>query len=90
MKIFYYMGDNHKNRSGVSWKMWKIERSGRMVTVWWGPATIIRRRPTPLNTLQEQSWTFPSEKAAKEDEEDRITEKLAKGYKRTARRQAAR
>jgi hypothetical protein len=51
MKIFFFMDRNPNNKSGVSWKIWKIERSGRAVTVWWGPAVIVRRRPTPEQDL---------------------------------------
>ena len=29
MKTFFYMGRNRQNVSGVSWKIWKIERRGR-------------------------------------------------------------
>jgi hypothetical protein len=40
MKIYFFMGPNHKNVSKVSWKLWKVQRSGRELTVWWGPAVI--------------------------------------------------
>ena len=38
MKVLFFMGRNSSNRSGVSWKIWKIRRKGRVVTVSWGPA----------------------------------------------------
>jgi hypothetical protein len=88
MKVFFFMDHNPNNKSGVSWKIWKIERKGREVSTWWGPAIIVRRRPTPSNTLQSKSWRFRTEERAKEAEEERIREKLTKGYKRMARRRA--
>jgi hypothetical protein len=36
VKIFFYMGRNPANKSGVSWKIWKVQRAGRTVTVFWG------------------------------------------------------
>ena len=38
MKTFFYMGRNLQNKSKVSWKIWKIEREGRLVTVQCGPS----------------------------------------------------
>jgi hypothetical protein len=89
MKLFFFMDRNPNNKSGVSWKMWKIERIGREVTVWWGPATVVRRRPTPVNTLQSKTWRFRTDERAKEAEQQRIQAKLNKGYKRMVRRQTA-
>jgi hypothetical protein len=86
MKVFFYMDQNPNNKSGVSWKMWKINRIGREVTVWWGPATVVRRRPQPVNTLQSKTWRFRTEAQAKEDAQRRIDEKLSKGYKKLAMR----
>ena len=90
MKAFFYMGHNRNNKSGVSWKMWKIERRGREVTVWWGPAVIVRRRPTPAYILQTKTWRFRNEDRAKEAEQERIREKLNKGYQRMVRRRTHR
>jgi hypothetical protein len=88
MKTFFYMGHNRQNVSGVSWKIWKIERKGRKVTVWWGPATIVHRKPIPTGSLQGMEWTLPSEEKAIEDERLRIEEKLRGGYKRSPNRQS--
>jgi hypothetical protein len=48
MKLYYFFGPNPKNKSGVSWKLWKVERKGRELTVWWGSATIDDRRRYPV------------------------------------------
>jgi hypothetical protein len=90
MKTFFYMGHNRKNVSGVSWKIWKIERKGRKVTFWWGPATIFRRKPIPTSTLQKMEWRLSTEEKAIEVEGLRIEEKLRGGYKRSARRKPTR
>lgn len=89
MKIFYYMGPNQKNKSRVSWKMWKIARRARTVQVWWGAATIVQRNVTKVNELQSKCWTLPTIAAAKADEERRIREKLNGGYSRKARRKTS-
>lgn len=89
MTILYFMGTNSANISKVSWKLWKIERKGREVTVWWGPATIVKRKVKPANTLQSKAWRFRTEDAAKQDQARRIKEKLNKGYERKPRRALA-
>lgn len=82
MKTYYYFGPNYNNQSRVSFKMWKIVRLKRRVTVMFGAATIDRRKVTPTGTLQTRSWTFRTEAAAKADEERRVAEKLKGGYER--------
>lgn len=89
MKTFFYMGHNRQNVSGVSWKIWKIERKGRKVTVWWGPAKLVHRKPVPSGTLVMQEWRLSSEDKAIENERQRIDEKLRGGYKRSPRRKPA-
>ena len=86
MSLFSYFGRNRRNVSSVSWKIWKIERKGRRVTTWFRPATLFRRKPVPVATLQSRSWVFPTEAAAKGDEARRIAEKLGRGYERKPRR----
>jgi len=90
MKVFYYMGPNHNNKSRVSWKMWKIDRRERTVSVWWGPAIIVKRSVTKAATLQSRTWTYSTIAAAKADEERRIQEKLSGGYSRKVPTKAAR
>jgi hypothetical protein len=86
LKVFFYMGRNPDNKSGVSWKMWKIERNGRVVTTWWGPAHINGRRVTPSRALQSKTVEFSSAGDAKEHERLRVQNKLWVGYERQPRR----
>lgn len=85
MKTFFYMGRNPRTKSGVSWKIWKIERAARSVTTWWGPARIHKRRPVPVGTLQSNTVRFSSTAAAAEYEMARIKNKVSKGYERRPR-----
>jgi hypothetical protein len=86
MKTFYYMGHNPAMKSRVSWKLWKINRNGLELTTWWGPATVVHRKPKPTHALQTKNWHFQTEAQAKEDEERRIRQKLREGYKRMGMR----
>jgi hypothetical protein len=87
LKTLFYMGRNDQNLSGVSWKIWKIERKGKRLQTWFGPAEVSpRRKVVPKYELQMRSWTFRTEKAAREDEQRRIREKLSGGYQRTPKR----
>jgi len=90
MKIFFYIQNNPKNKSGISSKIWKIERKARTVTVWWGhcifdPST---RKPVPNSKLVTKQWSFKNEEEAREAEKKRISEKLREGYERSPRRKA--
>jgi hypothetical protein len=84
MKIFFYMGRNTLTKSGVSWKIWKINRVGRKVTTLWGRATVVKRRVVPLS-LQTATRSFPTPRAAQEFEAQRIRSKITKGYERRTR-----
>jgi hypothetical protein len=88
MKIFFYMGRNSANKSGVSWKIWKIKRSDRTVTVFWGPAKLHRRKVTPVGTLQSKTRRFRSAEVARDFEIGQIQSKLNKGYERRTRSRA--
>ena len=85
MKIFFYMGRNDRNVSGVSWKVWKIERKGKHLQTWWGAAEVIRRKVVPKFALQTWTSTYGSDSAAREDEDRRIREKRKEGYERKPR-----
>lgn len=85
MKNFFYMGRNPRTKSGVSWKIWKIERNGRAVTTWWGPAQLHKRRPVPTGVLQSNIVRFPSVAEAVDSERRLIQSKLRKGYERWPR-----
>jgi hypothetical protein len=86
MKTFFYMGRNPQNVSGVSWKIWKIERTGRRVRVQWGPARLLKRSVRPSGKLQEKTFTFRTDDAARRDESARVREKVGKGYEPRPRR----
>lgn len=79
------MGRNAANKSGLSWKIWKVRRDGRAVTVFWEPARLVKRKVAPAGTLQSKTLRFPSDGAAGEYERRRIREKLGKGYERRTR-----
>ena len=83
MKVFFYMGRNPRNKSGVSWK---IEVTGRRVTTLWGPACLRGRSVIAAGPLQSKTRTFPTDLAAVAHERKKISEKLAKGYERKPRR----
>ena len=89
MKIFFFMGRNDKTKSGVSWKIWKIQRKGRKVTTWWGAATLVRRKVVPKGKLQSsirRTPTFATVADAARYEATRIARKMAKGYQLRTRR----
>jgi predicted DNA-binding WGR domain protein len=86
MKTFFYMSRNLQNKSRVSWKIWKIEREGRLVTVQWGPVKLLKRSVRPSGTLQSKTLRLPNDVAARRDESARILEKLKKGYQQYPRR----
>jgi predicted DNA-binding WGR domain protein len=86
MKIFFYMGRNPQTKSGVSWKIWKIQLRGRTVTTFWGRAVIDKhRRVIPQATLQSKSRTFTSANQAALHERRLVASKLHKGYQRRTR-----
>jgi hypothetical protein len=85
MKTFFFMGVNPRNKTGVSWKVWKIERKGRIVVRRWGPALLVKRQVFPAQTLQEKKMVFPSAEAAICFERAIITEKKRAGYERRPR-----
>jgi hypothetical protein len=84
MRTFFYMGLNTRTKSGVSWKIWKIERAGLTVTTLWGPARLAAA-PVPTANLHENKRSFSSAAAAIEHETARIKNKLTKGYERCPR-----
>jgi hypothetical protein len=86
MKSFFFMGRNPRNRSGVSWKIWKIRREGRTVTATWGPARLQGRRLVLSGEGTSRRWRLSSEELAESVEASRIREKLGKGYERRTRR----
>ena len=46
MRKYFFVGPNKRLKSGMSIKVWKIERRNRRVQVWWGRARLDEsRRP---------------------------------------------
>lgn len=91
MKQFMFAGVNLGNKSRTSWKIWKIERKGKVVTAWWEPGRLHKRRLIPVSTanrMRSKTWRFRSEESARDDEQRRIQEKLRNGYQRVRRRAA--
>jgi predicted DNA-binding WGR domain protein len=84
MKIYFFMGKNSLTKSGVSWKIWKIQRDGRKVTTFWGRARLISRRAVPLS-LRSATRSFTTTQAAIQFEAKLIRSKLKKGYERNPR-----
>jgi hypothetical protein len=85
MKILFFMGRNSSNRSGVSWKIWKIGRKGRVVTVSWGPARLHDRKPVLASSARVLEYRFASLEEARKFEAKKLNEKGNKGYQRRTR-----
>jgi hypothetical protein len=83
MKVFYFTGFNENSESGVSSKLWKVERDRRRVSVWWGPVAVTKRRVIPTGRLQ-QCWTFSGTEATL-FETKRIHSKEVGAYERRPR-----
>lgn len=88
MRIYFYFRRNADLKSGLSMKIWKIERRGRAVSVWWGRAVLDKkeRRPKAAAKLMTKTWRFRTEALARADLRRRIKEQLAQGYERSPRR----
>jgi hypothetical protein len=87
MRIFFFVRRNNALKSGMSSKIWKIERKERVVTVWWGAAKwdSKARRVRSRFELQSKTFRFSSEAEAIRDSEARIAEKIGEGYERSPR-----
>jgi hypothetical protein len=75
MKTFFFVGKNKGNVSGISYKIWKINQSGRMVEVQWGPAKwdkkrrkVVPAKPAANDCLE----TKPPPPSAKEGRNDAL------------------
>jgi hypothetical protein len=82
MKIFYFMGANPRNKSGVSWKFWQIERRGLTVRVQFGHAELKKRIVVPRGHVYELEKHFSTIAEARSYEMSRIASKERKGYER--------
>ena len=85
MKTFFFVGRNPENDCGMSWKIWKIRRVGRTVETFWGAGTKEKHRLVPVGKLQSRRWSFRSETKAIACYQERISEKLRKGYEPSTR-----
>jgi predicted DNA-binding WGR domain protein len=87
MRIFFFIRRNPALNIGVSSKMWKIERSGRQLQVWWGRAKFNEktRRPEPEYGLLTKIWRFSSPEEAIANMKKRIDSKRKEGYEQTPR-----
>ena len=90
MKTFVYMGRNDANIGRASFKMWKIDRKDRKVTVWFGAATVKGHKAVPVGTLSSKTWKFRTENEAIEDVRRRIREKENGGYEHIPKRKSSR
>lgn len=87
LKTLFFTGRNPANVSGVSWKVWKIKREGRVVETRWGPIKIIGRRIVYARALSSKRLpAFPTLKAAEAFYERKVREKLRSGYQLQPRR----
>jgi hypothetical protein len=87
MKIFFYVGRNEENLSGMSSKIWKIQRTGRSVTTYWAGAKMAKsRKLAAVGKFSSKKTTFPSLRDAEEFESRIILRKLKSGYERKPRR----
>jgi hypothetical protein len=87
MKTLFFTGRNPSNISGVSWKVWKIKRTGRIVETRWGPIKIVNRRIVHARGLPGKQWPpFESVTQAKAFYEAKVREKLRAGYELAPRK----
>lgn len=88
MRKYFFVGPNKRVKSGLSIKVWKIERRACRVQVWWGRARLdeSRRRVRRKGKLTTAWWDFPSPASAEEALQRRIHSKVREGYKRNPRR----
>jgi predicted DNA-binding WGR domain protein len=85
MKILFFMGRNARNRSGFSWKFWKVARRGKSVTTHWGPAKLHMRRVLPESYTKTLTRKFRTLTEAIAHENRLIESKERKGYQRRTR-----
>jgi hypothetical protein len=77
------------DRAWATWKIWRIERRRRTVTVLWGPVALERRWVVPKGWLRTESFRLSSEAAARAFEAARVASKLRYGHERRPRRRKA-
>ena len=50
MRIFFYVGRSDGNKCGMTSTFWKIERKGKVIRKWWGPAEIRNNLKTSMGS----------------------------------------
>jgi hypothetical protein len=90
MRKYFFVGPNKQLKSGLSFKVWKIERRNRRIQVWWGRGRFdeSRRRVRSKGILTTRWWDLPTTSAAKDEMQQRIRSKVRSGYKRNPRRRS--
>jgi predicted DNA-binding WGR domain protein len=88
MRVYFFFGRNEELKGGLSSKIWKIERRGRVVQAWWGRAKYdtTTRRLRPQFELLTKAWRFATAAQAIATMDARIDGKLKEGYQRSPRR----
>lgn len=81
MPTFHYLGHNPRNKSGTSFKLWRITVNGRVLRTTWGPVKVVKRKVVPVGKYQSKSWRYRTPAIAREEMRYRIGAKLAKGYR---------
>lgn len=90
MRKHFFVGPNKQLKSGMSIKVWKIERRDRRVQVWWGRARLdqSKRRVRSKGTLTTRWWDFSTSSVVEDQMWRRIHSKVLTGYKRNLRRRS--
>lgn len=90
MRKHFFVGPNKQLKSGMSIKVWKIERRDRRVQVWWGRARLdqSKRRVRSKGTLTTRWWDFSTSSVVEDQMWLRIHSKVLTGYKRNLRRRS--
>jgi predicted DNA-binding WGR domain protein len=85
MAKLFYMGRSNDTKSGVSWKIWIVRRTGASLKLSWGRAVVEKRKVVPQGRLQTKVIKLRSEAEARTDAARRIQEKISSGYERQPR-----
>jgi len=79
-KVLYYTGNNPRNKSGMSSKVWSIQRDGQTVTTLWGSVNLTNLRLVRRGNLSSKERLFDSVEEARTFMQQRIARKVQKGY----------
>jgi predicted DNA-binding WGR domain protein len=79
METLIWLGENAKNVSEVSYKIYQAKAEGSSLVTNWGPVSVIGRK-TVRGWVKSQTKTFDSPAEAREALRKQIGAKLQKGY----------